>query len=449
MKVQNNRFFLLKSALGLTVLALNLFEVQSTKADSWNTNSSMTTARYEHTATLLTNGKVLVAGAITGTNAELYDPVSGIWTNTGGMNNIRYNYPATLLTNGQVLVTGGQGGVGNNAELYDPNTGIWTNTGAMIHARYGHTATLLTNGLVLVVGGDNGSGGLTNAEIYNPAVGAWTEINGMHTARIGHTATLLPNGKVLVAGGDNAGMTINYLSSVEIYDPTTGKWLTTNAMTTARVSHTATLLPNGQVLVTGGSFSSGGVLASAELFNPTTGKWTATNAMSNARQHHTATLLANGQVLVAGGIGPSSPHPILSSAELYDPAMGTWTSTSNSMTTARYLHTATALQNGQVLVAGGFNGGSLSSSELYSPDIAVIGTIFLNNAIMLPDGAFQFAFTNTPHATFTVSVSTNIALPLNNWTILNGAMEISLGQFQFTDLQATNDGQRFYRVHSP
>src|ERR1017187_294488 len=451
MKTNNNLTLPHVSAVMLVVLMLNLFAVQSAKADIWNTNKSMISARYEHTAVLLANGKVLVAGGSGGsTNAELYDPVSGNWTNTGAMNNARYNYTATLLTNGQVLVAGGQGGGVSSAELYDPVTGIWMNTGAMNYSRYGHTATLLTNGQVLVVGGDDGgsSGGFTNAEIYNPSTGIWTSTTGMHTRRIAHTATLLSNGKVLVAGGDNANLTINYLSSAEIYDPTIGQWTTINSMTTARASHAATLLPNGQVLVTGGLYQSGGVLSGAELFNPNTGQWTATNAMSTARQHHTASLLANGQVLVAGGIGLPSVG-ILSSAELYNPAAGTWTATSNLMAKARYLHTATALPSGQVLVAGGYNSGTLSSSEIYSPNTVPVATFVLSNVLILPSGAFQFSFTNTPGATFTVSVTTNISLSLSNWTILSGVTEISSGQFQFTDLSVTNGRQRFYCVHSP
>jgi N-acetylneuraminic acid mutarotase len=318
----------------------------------------------------------------------------------------------------------------------------------MNYSRYGHSATLLTNGQVLVVGGDDGgsSGGFTNAEIYNPATGIWTATSGMHTRRSSHSATLLSNGKVLVAGGVNANLTINYLSSAEIYDPTTRQWTAINSMTTARSSHTATLLPNGQVLVTGGSYQSGGVLSSAELFNPNTGQWTATNAMTIARQHHTATFLANGQVLVAGGYG-LAPNTYLSSAEVYNPAVGTWTATSNSMAKARYLHTATALPNGQVLVAGGYNSGTLSSSEIYSPNM--VPAIVLNTVLMLPSGAFQLAFTNIQGAVFTVSATTNISLPLSNWAVLNGVTEISPGQFQFTDSSATNGGQRFYCVHSP
>src|ERR1017187_7853122 len=138
-----------------------------------------------------------------------------------------------------------------------------------------------------------------------------------------------------------------------VHEAKAASWVTNSPLTTARDSHTATLLPNGQVLVAGG-YGSSGVLSSAELYNPATGMWTATGSLATARYAHTAILLPNGQVLVAGGNGSSG---VLSSAELYNPATGMWTAT-GSLTTTRYFHTATLLPNGQVLVAGGGFGSS-------------------------------------------------------------------------------------------
>jgi MYXO-CTERM domain-containing protein len=328
----------------------------------WVATGSLGTKRYEHTATILGNGKVLVAGGDNAAylaSAELYDPVAGTWAATGPLATARRYHTATLLGNGKVLVAGGVGNSGAlaSAELYDPVAGTWAATGSLGTARYEHTATLLGNGEVLVAGGYN-PGYLASAELYDPVAGTWTATGPLATARYVHTATLLGNGEVLVAGGYNPG----YLASAELYDPAAGTWAATGPLATARYYHTATLLGNGKVLVAGGS-NGGGTLASAELYDPVAGTWAATDPLATARDFHTATLLANGAVLVAGGINGVSWY--LASAELYDPVAGTWAAT-GPLATARYLHTATLLGNGKVLVAGGFGSGFLASAELYA-----------------------------------------------------------------------------------
>jgi N-acetylneuraminic acid mutarotase len=324
------------------------------------TTGTLAIGRAYHTATLLANGQVLVAGG-GDASAELYDPALGTWTpTTGTLNSARRLHTATLLANGQVLVAGGQddGVYSASAELYDPAHGTWTpTTGTLNTARLFHTATLLANGQVLVAGGlDASDKPLASAELYDPARGAWTSTAGtLSTARANHTATLLANGQVLVAGGGDA--------SSELYDPALGTWTpTTGTLNAARGGHTATLLANGQVLVAGGGY------ASSELYDPARGTWTPTTGpLKTARYQHTATLLANGQVLVAGG---DDTHFVLASAELYDPALGTWTPTAGTLNTARFGHTATLLANGKVLVAGGYDAArshALASAELYDP----------------------------------------------------------------------------------
>jgi hypothetical protein len=190
---------------------------------------SMTTAREGHTATLLNNGMVLVAGGSSSgvgltsslASAELYDPTMGTFTATGSMTNARRNPTATLLTDGNVLVAGGVGSGGGltggviGAELYDPTTGTFTVTGSMTNARQNPTATLLTNGNVLVAGGGDAPA-LASAELYNPIIGTFTFTGSMTNARTDHTATLLTNGKVLVAGGIG---TSAVLTSAELYLP--------------------------------------------------------------------------------------------------------------------------------------------------------------------------------------------------------------------------------------
>jgi N-acetylneuraminic acid mutarotase len=335
---------------------------------SWTTTSSMTMRRGRHTATLLPNGTVLVAGGfmmnnVTALNsAELYNPQLGTWSNTGSMAISRAGHTATLLPNGRVLVAGGlnynnSSGIGivlSSAELYDPVSGSWSSIPSMSTAREFHTATLLPNGKVLVAGGSD-STTLNSAELYDPSTSTWSNTGSMTMAREFHTATLLPNGKVLVAGGSDS----TTLNSAELYDPSTSTWSNTGSMTMIRRSHTATLLPNGKVLVAGGSGDS------ADLYDPQNGTWTSTASMSTSRRSHTATLLPNGTVLVAGGFNGNGI--ILNSAELYDPVAGTWSNT-GSMSTPRYSHTETLLPNGELLVAGGVINGAVvaSSAELYS-----------------------------------------------------------------------------------
>lgn len=372
MKTQKSK--ILPLVLALATLGSG---IQPASAASFVFTGSMHDARCFHTATLLPGGQVLVAGGDAGlsyylrtnpiSSAELYDPAAGTWTMTGGsMETVRESHTATLLPNGKVLVVGGEQGQEvylSSAELFDPATGAWTKTGSLNTARSGHTATLLANGKVLVAGGagvigKNYEGRLTSAELYDPNSGTWTLTGSMNTGREWHTATLLPDGKVLVAGGFGYGV---FLSSAELYDTTTGTWEETGSLNTARDRHTATLLPNGKVLVAGGSDISGSV-SSAELYDPATGTWTETGALNEPRSGVTATLLPNGKVLVAAGASPSI------SAELYDPAIGTWTLTA-APGERRIAHTATLLPSGKVLLAGGYGSGVvLSSALLYHPD---------------------------------------------------------------------------------
>lgn len=339
----------------------------------WTPTGSMSTPRAGAAAILLPNGKVLVAGGAKSTgvlsSAELYDPSSGTWTTTGSMNVPRYSsfdgpLEAVLLQNGKVLVAGGvtsNQAFLSSAELYDPSTGQWTYTGSMNSPRYYYTLTLLSNGNVLAAGG-YGNGDLASAELYYPSTGQWSTTGSMKQARLAHTATLLPNGKVLVTGGSyNGGYTM--LSSAELYDPNTGQWSTTGSMNELREDHGAVLLQSGKVLVTGGrNFLTN--TATSELYDPSMGQWTYTGSMNTPRNaRSTTTLLYNGKVLVAGSdyyITGTYTAVNLSSAELYDPQIGSWTATDSMIVPGG--GTNTLLSNGQVLAAG--TGGTLSA-ELY------------------------------------------------------------------------------------
>ncbi|HWH69741.1 MAG TPA: kelch repeat-containing protein [Candidatus Sulfotelmatobacter sp.] len=203
-------------------------------------------------------------------SAELYDPATGTWKRTASLKQPRGHHTATLLTNGLVLVVGGYGKQGtalSSAELYDPTAETWTEVGGLELARGSHTATLLPDGKVLVAGGEDGSGAyLREAELFDPVSDTWTAAKPMLWERSYHTATLLQNGKVLAAGGFGP---VGSLRFVEVYDPATGAWTRPKPMAVARFWHTATLMPSGKVLIAGGAGADlGDPLSSTELFDP-------------------------------------------------------------------------------------------------------------------------------------------------------------------------------------
>jgi hypothetical protein len=336
----------------------------------------MVTPHAFHSATLLGDGRVLVVGGLINdridgqvlASADLYDPASGSWAATGGMKHARWGHTATLLTDGRVLVAGSYVNSGNplaSAELFDPRTGRWTSTGSMTAGRGGHTATLLPDGTVLVVGGGaentelEGSPRSATAELYDPASGGWTATRNMTEARVGHTATLLPDGSVLVVGGSG-----NFIEA-ELYDPSSGRWTATGSTSTPQgFGHSATRLLDGRVLVAGGNpGSEWDPLATAELYDPGHGRWTVTGRMATARSGHTATLLSDGAVLVVGSSGVRE-EPI--AAETYDPSSGRWAATA-SPARAHDGYTATLLTSGMVLLVGDFDFESRAATELYVP----------------------------------------------------------------------------------
>jgi hypothetical protein len=276
---------------------------------------------------------------------------------TGSLNTGRNSHRAIALNDGTVLITGGydyDGGAVGSSELYDPATGIFTVTGSLNTARRNCGITLLDNGTVLVTGGyDNALNVLASAEIYDPATRVFNATGNLATARADATATRLEDGTVLIAGGfDNTG---NPLSSAELYTRSTGTFVATGSLNSARGFSTATALIDGTVLITGGwgvnAFSSGGALASAELYDPATNSFSVTGSLNVGRVRGTATLLNGGIVLIAGGEDIS--NNILANAELYDPNLKAFTKT-GSLSTARGDHAATLMTNGTVLVEGGF-----------------------------------------------------------------------------------------------
>ena len=324
------------------------------------------------TWTVLPDGTVLFEGGmqipIEGDVAshpriERFDPASGTFARAGSMVHGRSGHSATLLADGRVLLAGGdEEGSLAAAEILDPATGLSTPTGSMAVSRWGHTATLLKDGRALVVGGWSG-GGLAEAlaEAYDPATGAFAAAGTLGQGRMAHSATRLQNGEVLIVGG--AGPINTQLASAEIYDPVEGSFRPTGSLTTRRQGHQATELPDGTVLITGGMSAPGIATASAELYDPATGAFTEVGVMQTPRWGHSATLLLSGRVLVVGGVSRYGSD--LDSAELYDPVSRAF-SVAASMIRRRSGHVAVPLLDGRVLVA---YGGNMRSAGLYGHEL--------------------------------------------------------------------------------
>jgi hypothetical protein len=338
---------------------------------TWTVTGSMNTARADHTATLLPNGQVLVAGGKNATgilaSAELYNPSTRQWTDTGSMETPRIGHQATLLPSGQILVSGGDNTTGAlaSAELYNPSTGKWTTTGSMTIQRTLHGATLLVNGQALVAAGNNtvGSPGNT-AELYNPSTGTWQATGTMQSLHP-FMLVLLQDGRVLAV--DDSG-TVN--SPGEIYNPSTGQWTVTAAMYYAHSGTAAVLLPNGDVLAYGNHFA----CYAGQFFSPSADTWSRTiGQCGTGISDGPLVLLGTAKVLLAGGhIIYSGKSSSVTRANLYDPSTNSWVGT-GALNQARTTHTLTRLLNGQSLAAGGFvnvnNGAAtyLTSAELYTP----------------------------------------------------------------------------------
>jgi hypothetical protein len=293
----------------------------------------------------------------------------------GTMTTARTTHTATLLTSGKVLLAGGYDGSFTylqSGEVYDETTGTFgavSNT--MSVPRHRHAATLLNSGKVLVSGGDYPPA-VSTADLYDPATGTngkFTQVTAaMKAARNNHTSTLLGDGRVLLAGGADASAA----NTAEIYDPTAGtngSFAWTGNLNAERYSHTATLLLTGQVLITGGSGSSG-TLKSAEIYY--NGVFSSIADMNQARDGHAAVLLTDGRVLIAGGFDGSAS---LTSAEIYDPQTGKFSLLGTSLGTDRYEESGTRLTDGTVLIAGGGSGTSVLAADLYDPNVGVTGAL--------------------------------------------------------------------------
>jgi hypothetical protein len=360
--------------LPLTFLALGLAALvthpdQPSQSGHVAPASSMLEPRADHTATLLSNGKILIAGGMRRNQdfyrwAELYDPATGKFQSTGAMNIARVGHMAVLLRSGKVLIAGGWVGYGptDTAELYDPATGKFTPAGKMTHKRGDASATLLSNGDVLITGGADhlSPGGVAAAEVFYADTQTFEAVGPMHDGRVSHTSTLLSDGRVLITGGRGDSVT----ASAELYDPKTRRFVPTGSLLVARYKHTAGLLPDGTVLIAGGSDERDwhGTLSSAEIYDPRSGKFTTAASLNAGRFKlpQAAVQVGSGQLLIAGGS---------KRVETYDPRLGKFLVASGQLTGDWHFMSETPLKDGRVLLAGGYayNDQATAQTWIYRP----------------------------------------------------------------------------------
>ena len=365
-----SRFVLITSATVLSALAASAFRPSTSGNGSVSMSGHMLEPRSGHTATLLSDGRVLIAGGMRRNqdfyrSAELYDPTSASFRFTGEMNERRVSPIAALLKSGKVLVAGGWIGHGctDSAELYDPVTGKFTLlAGKMTAARGDARATVLANGDVLITGGaDHDSpGGIASAEIFHSVSMRFEAVAPMHFARVSHTATLLPDGKVLIVGGRGDRV----IEVAEIYDAKANRFSDAGRLIAPRYKHTAGLLPDGRVLIAGGSDERdwSGNLDSTEIFDPKTGRFSSASSLNYKRFKlpEDAVQLSSGRMLIAGGS---------KEVEVFDPRSGSFLLASGQISDNWHFMTETKLKDGSVLLAGGYanNDRATSDTWIYRP----------------------------------------------------------------------------------
>ena len=339
----------------------------------WESTASMLFAPHHPSATLLDDGKVLVVGS--GTSAQIYNPSSGNFSLVGNTQCDRGASESTLLADGRVLLTGGDTDA-KCVEIFDPSDGRFSRLPDTIAPHNGHTATLLNDGRVLIAGGWESNDKLLTSnrmEIFDPQSNTFDEIANLAFDRGNHAAVLLESGEVLIAGGlkqispDQADSIC--LATAEIVDPLTGNSRVIDALTTEACDPEAVILPNGEILISPGG-------QEAQLFDPATEKFRRTGQLNSHHGPHTITSLDDGRVIVAGGYGPrGNTWPSIDTVEVYDSATGLFLVVEN-LIKDRQEHAAVLLQDGRVMVLGGREQreGSvrpLSSVEIFDPAVSL------------------------------------------------------------------------------
>ncbi len=348
--------------------------------------------RSQHTATLLSDGRVLLVGGRMSTylqlsEVEVFDPATGTSSLAAPLHTPRISHTATLLHDGRVLVIGGSNYYQSwlaDAELYDPSTNVWTVLPMLTSHGVEHSATLMSDGRVLLVGGAVGAGVQSDrVEIFDPQTDSWYGAMALESDRASHTAQLLDDGRVLVVGGGSArGVPAG--GDALVYDPLMNSWTATGAMIHMRISAESARLPDGRVLVVGGIALEDTLgdnptrkpLTNAEIYDPVSNTWADAGELFQARYGHVMLPLQDGRVLVSGGAFDRDccwmNDSYAALVEMYDPQRGVWDS-AGMLPQAGVYSAGVLLPNGRVWLTGGENGeyGSTISSDawLISPGL--------------------------------------------------------------------------------
>ena len=362
----------------IAVIALYVSPSGWAAGASWIAAGDLHIGRIYHTATRLLDGRVLVAGGRVNCcsspllSAEVFDPATNTWTDVASMP-LAILGASVLLHDGRVMIMGVvDNGRALAVVLYDPSTNAWA-TAPGPGMRVGSTMTVLSSGKVLVAGGLVGGAvdALDTAVLFDPATSTWSETGRLNDKRAGATATLLRNGRVLVFAGEVPTSEIEFpepVTTAELYDPATGRWTRTTSPNRVYAAPSAALLSDGRVLVLGD-------VGDTELYDPVTARWAISGTRDGERGGYAFAPLQTDQVLVAGGSDIRLAQRYLDGVELYNSTDGTWSHTA-SLLTPRFLHTATVLLDGRVMVTGGVGGNAgheatLRSTEVYQGSVAI------------------------------------------------------------------------------
>ncbi|NTV72635.1 MAG: hypothetical protein HGA66_00300, partial [Holophaga sp.] len=333
-------------------------------------------SRAGHTASLLADGSVLVVGGVESSMAERFLPATQTFQSAGNTGEKRWSHTASPLPGGGWIFLGGLGVDAAQTRLVTLASAMLHEDGAfttldarMLSPRYDHGAAPLADGSILVTGGlplpGSDVSALPAAEVFDPVQKRFTATGAMALPRAGHTATTLKDGRVLIVGGRDSTCLFTCgqrtWRSAELYDPATGTFSPAGAPSQARFNHTATLLPDGRVLIAGGTtpdLEGTDVSTLVEVYDPATNQFLTLGALLRPRASHTATLLGDGKVLLAGGLTYGSGENSMATAtvEAFDPATGLSRLATSEVTT-RYRHAAARLASGQVVLVGGSEGG--------------------------------------------------------------------------------------------